>query len=233
MSSPILLDLSTVQPANCPRLHKNGAARFRADAHGNVVMRQPRTVTGVCIHQTACHFGPDAKPQQKHERAFDIPIHAVAFRDGTAVLPYPLLAYVWHGNGWNATSLGLEIEGHYCGRRDDPTTVGVREDIQSTWGGTPDVLDQLTLDTAKLALQTLVERARAAGCPIEYIWAHRQSAGDRQGDPGEDIWRELVLAWAVPVLGLKTQPTLALHSSSSGEGRPIPTCWDPAGVGKY
>ena len=65
--------------------------------------------------------------------------------------------------------------------------------------------------------------------PIEFIWAHRQSSASRRSDPGQSLWQEVVLAYAVPVLGLKTQPARIW-----GDGRPIPVEWQPdGGVGPY
>jgi hypothetical protein len=64
--------------------------------------------------------------------------------------------------------------------------------------------------------------------PIEYIHAHRQSSGTRRSDPGEELWQKVVLEFAVPVLGLKTEPSRVLK-----DGRPIPESWDLDGSGAY
>lgn len=194
--------------------------RFR---NGSVAVRDPATVTGIVVHQTACTFGGDAP----HRRALRIPAHATAFRDGTFVTPCPLAWYAHHGNGLNDRSLGLEIEGRYAGRRDDPATAP-REDLGSTWGGPPDVLTPLAIECARAALAWLVEAGRADGMPIRYVWAHRQSSATRRSDPGEDIWRSVVMGGTYALLGLEVQPALVV-----GDGRPIPTAWDARGVGRY
>jgi len=64
--------------------------------------------------------------------------------------------------------------------------------------------------------------------PIEYIWAHRQSNGQKPSDPGMGIWQKVVVEYGVPVLGLKAQTDKCWK-----DGKKIPTNWDPSGVGKY
>ncbi len=62
----------------------------------------------------------------------------------------------------------------------------------------------------------------------------RRSPGPtRRADPGQE---RVVLDFAVPKLGLVTEPALWLPAKAKGKpsnGRPIPTKWDPNGVGKY
>lgn len=195
------------------------------DRKGRAIVRPASTIDTVCVHQTACVFGPLADPPRRHRRAVDVASHAVAFRDGVGVLQTPSRWYVNGGNGWNRRSVHLEIEGHYPGTPDDPTTPR-REDRESVWGHEPTPLDEVTLDTARATLRVLVEAARAEGCPLAYIVAHRQSSPSRRSDPGYEIWRELVLGFAVPVLGLRTRPETVL-----GMGRPIPATWGEGTAG--
>lgn len=206
MTDVPIYDWTHHEPNPPPRLVRNGEKRYRTAPAGGVYVRDPKSVDGICIHQTACVFGPHADPQKRHERAFDIPVHAVAFTDAV-VFPYPALWYLYSANGWNARSVSLEIEGEYPGNG-----TGEMSDVQ--------------VQIASEALTGLVLRARAEGCPIRYIWAHRQSAADRRNDPGQEIWQKIVLEHAVPNLHLITQPTVAIR-----DGFPIPTTWDPAGHG--
>jgi hypothetical protein len=76
------------------------------------------------------------------------------------------------------------------------------------------------LYAARMGVKALVDRGRMQGMPIRYIWAHRQSNKDRGRDPGEEIWKRVVLEYAVPVLGLEIQPDLRV-----GDGNPIPASW--------
>lgn len=203
---------------------------------GKVARRLPKSITGIVVHQTACTFGvtPSAiraadgnKRLATARRALGVACHGLAFRDGFYAIANPIDWYVYHGNEFNSTTLGLEIEGFYSGLCDDPETVP-REDLETTWGGKPQELTALAIDSARACLARLVELGRAEGCPLEWIYAHRQSSATRRSDPGEAIWRHVVLDYAIPVLGLNTRPKFVL-----GDGRPVPKQWQADGVGGY
>ena len=185
---------------------------------GKTQERRPIDITGVVVHQTACVFGPAADRAKAHRRALGIPAHAVAFRDGVVVLPCPLSWYVYTSNGLNARTLGLEIEGIYPGRADG-----------KVWGKEPATpFDELARDTARAALKRLVDEGRAAGMPIEWVYAHRQSNGQKPSDPGVEIWRSVVLEYGVPVLGLKPR-----NMETLDDGKAIPRDWDPSSTAPY
>lgn len=191
------------------------------------VRRSPSAITGVTIHQTAVKFsvtkaqivsaGNDRR-MALARRALNVACHAMAFHDGFFVAAAPLDWYIYHGNGFNAADLGLEVDGLYPGLK------GGR-----TWNGDPaTALTDESIAAAREALRWLVETGRRAGMPIEWIHAHRQSSATRRSDPGQELWQALVLDYAKPVLGLKTRPAYVL-----GDGRPVPVEWDPEGVGRY
>jgi len=194
---------------------------------GKTVVRAPATVTGITIHQTACVFGPANDRTKAHRRALNVPAHVTAFRDGVYVAAAPLGWYLYHGNDLNLDTLGLECEGHYPGLSDDPRTPR-REDIATTWGGKPTPLDATALETFRAALRWLVETGRASGMPIRNVYAHRQANGSKPSDPGEELWRKLVVEFGVPQLGLVPEPDRTWR-----DGRPIPAQWQPGAQGKY
>ena len=186
---------------------------------GKVFLRDPKTITGITVHQTACVFGPAADRGKAHRRALNIPAHAVAFRDGVFAVTADPTWYLYHGNALNSFTLGLEIEGRYPGLVDDPKTL---------WGGEPTPCDALTVETARAALKWLVDMGRGLGMPIKQVYAHRQSNGQKPSDPGEALWKAVVLEYGVPVLGLEPQNKFTLEN-----GRPIPKQWDPTATAKY
>jgi len=224
-----LIDLRAQQTNPFPRKKSSDGKVINTSkvVKGKTLVRDPKSITGIGIHQTACVFGPLNDREKAYKRASGIPAHVTAFRDGVYVAAAPLDWFLYHGNELNSFSLGLECEGHYPGLLDDPKTP-IREDIKTTWGGTPTPLDDKAIETFRAALKWLVDNGRAAGMPIEYIWAHRQSNGQKPSDPGMGIWQKVVLEYGVPVLGLKTQPEKAWR-----DGKPIPTNWETGGVGKY
>jgi len=221
MATAKLYDLRSEQtdPPKVP--HKFRIIRNR------VARRDPKTVTGITIHQTATDFsvaqfqineaGGD-RELALARRALNVACHVMSFRNGMVVWANPLDWYVYHGNGFNSTDLGIEIEGNY------PGLIG-----GVTWNKkTPTILTQTSISAAKAGLKLLLEEGRKAGMPIRYINAHRQSSGTRRADPGEEIWKKIVLEYAVPVLKLQTRPALFV-----GKGKPVPVEWDPDGVGSY
>ena len=194
---------------------------------GTTVKRRVSTIDAITIHQTAVKFGVKQYQIQGSggdrnlalaRRAHSVACHALAFHDGFVSLAAPLRWYIYHANSLNRRSLGLEIDGNY------PGCTGGR-----TANGRPPtkITDEL-IDAARMAVKLLTDEGRKLGCPIKYIHAHRQSSRSRRGDPGEDLWRKVVLEYAVPELGLETEP-----AKTWGNGRPIPKEWYPNGVGEY
>jgi len=66
-------------------------------------------VTGICLHQTACHMG------ERLERYNTIGAHFVVTRSGKVLWMHGLERLVVHGNGWNNQTVGIEIDGLYAG----------------------------------------------------------------------------------------------------------------------
>jgi hypothetical protein len=202
---------------------------------GKVVKRAPIVVDGITIHQTGVLYSVNdrqiaaANGDERlalANRAKKIAAHAVSF-DGFFTKTYPLEWYIYHGNGLNRKTLGLEIDGLYPGLLDKPETVEL-EHLTSIWKGTATDLIDRRVKSARAALRYLVDEGRKLGMPIKYIYAHRQSSATRRSDPGEELWRKVVEEYAVPELGLETRPTF-----TTGSGRVIPDDWAPNGDGPY
>lgn len=198
------------------------------------VLRDPSSVDSVVLHQCAVTYGITsaqlraAKGDRRlalARRALNVACHALAFRDGFFVAACPLRVYVQHGNGLNASTLGLEIDGLYAGLRDDPDTVP-REDLQTT-AGEPCEVTPAIIAAGRSALRWLVLEGRREGMPIDRLWAHRQSSETRRADPGEVLWQEVAEPVAAE-LGLRID-----YAATVGEGRPIPVEWSPRGHGAY
>jgi hypothetical protein len=223
LAAPRFYDLRAEQDYQYPGDRRK--ARLRG---GEPVLRDPRDVTGVVLHQTAVEYGLSARQIRAAggdedlalaRRGLDVACHAIAFRRGIYVATHPLRNYVNHGNGYNASTLGLEVEGNYAGLESDPA--------RTTWRGEPTELTAQTIETARAALRWLVEAGWAEGMPLRRIYAHRQSSATRRSDPGEALWKALV-PWAEETLGLEAVP-----GDARGDGRPIPRQWDPRGSVAY
>ena len=200
-----------------------------------VVKRDPAAVDTLVVHQTAVEFGVSARAVKLAagdeelalaRRALDVACHAMAFRAGFFVAAHPLRDFVHHAQRLNPSALCLEIDGRYSGLLDDPATVA-REDLQTTWRGEPTELTEETSRTARAAIRWLVEEAAREGMVIRRITGHRITSDDRRSDPGEGLWREVVLP-AADELSLEV-----VRRSPWNQGRHIPEAWDPEGLGAY
>lgn len=228
-----LLDLTREQhPTLFPRKRKpdgtvvNTSKTERVGSGIRTVVRDPSTIDGVCIHQTACVFGPLSHPERRWRRALNVPAHVTAFRDGVYAQSAPLLWFLYHGNALSGRTLGLECEGQYPGLLDDPKTPR-REDERSFWGDEPTPLTPEAIECFRAALRHLVEGGRRLGCPIAHVWAHRQANGGKPSDPGQAVWTE-VAEWGCRELGLT-----ARYADVWRDGKPIPKAWAPGATAPY
>ena len=223
----LVIDLRDEQPDPPPPVRGKNKWRIRG---GKVAKRRPSDVTGITVHQTAARFGvSDAairaaggdRTLALARRSKGVACHVMAFADGFVAWPNPLDWYVWHGNGFNSDTLGIEIDGDFAGLESDKSTAFRKKT-------NPDKLTPELLNASKRAIKLLVEEGRKQGMPIKYIYAHRQSSTTRRSDPGEEIWKKVVLDYAVKELGLITRPD---HIELKGYS--IPKEWDPNASGEY
>lgn len=204
---------------------------------GKPVVRDPLDIRGLILHQTAVNYGVSARQIRLSggdrdlalaRRGLKVKAHGTSFRNGVYVISTPLLMYVQGGNGFNPDGINLEIEGNYPGLPDDPSTVPVREDKKTTWGGNPTEWTELAMLTARALVRDVVALAFEEGCRnLEYIWAHRQSNGGKPADPGYQIWQD-VAEWAAAYFGLKLD-----YEHTRGTGKPIPRQWSHKASGSY
>jgi hypothetical protein len=210
---------------------------------GRTVRRNPSAIKGITIHQMAVDMQPGKADVREADgdwglafarRSQRVPCHVTA-TENLFCATNPLDWYVYHGNRLNGPTLGLEVAGLFSGLLDDPDTPP-REDLMTTWKGRqPMTITPGIIMAGRAALRWMVEEGRRRGMPIHFVYAHRQSHGGKPGDPGEGLWRALVLEYAVPVLGLKTEPARIWEGvGKAPDGRPIPKEWDEEnGVGSY
>lgn len=185
---------------------------------GKLATRSADVIDAITLHQTATLLPPgkaDLRAAKgdpvaaRHLRALRVHAHVTAFTTGDAVIAYPLRAYVYHGNGLNKTSIGVECE--------------------AKLDGLAEKVDDAVVDATRQAFAWLCEHGPVEGIELRYVYAHRQASPTRRADPGLALWRAVVLDYAVPKLGLRTAP-----AKTWGKGRPVPLAWQPdGGVGRY
>jgi hypothetical protein len=195
---------------------KDRPARGRA-----VGVRSVESVTGVCWHQTA-HFGlsPD------HPKLLALPAHAHIgeTRSGLVVvtLLHRLTAYVYHGHGWNRSTVGIEVQANAAGIDGDPSTFW-RSKQQIAAGLTyADVGHEVSDGVLRACTATMHYYAKlkaARGAALLCLnRTHRQSAR-KPSDPGSRIARHVAeearrMGWTAD----GSQKVL-------GKGRPQPDEW--------
>ncbi len=181
--------------------------------HGYATRGRPwSTVTGICLHQTACVLG------ERPTRWRTVGAHYGVTRSGQVLWLHDENRIVIHGNGWNAKTVGIEIDGLYAGVEGRPDTVW---DDPST--KTREVAQSLTMEAQRATcelIRFIVSNVAKHGGEVTKLVAHRQSSMDRRNDPGEGIWKGV----ALPMMA-----ELGLDDGGDGfeiGGRPIPVEWD-------
>jgi peptidoglycan hydrolase-like protein with peptidoglycan-binding domain len=190
-------------------------------AHPGKLRRRARAwseLTGICLHQTACVLG------ETPARWFSVPVQVGITRAGKALLLNPLESLLWHGNGFNVDTVGIEIDGHYA---------GIEGDLRTYWRPAsephrkPLDVSAPQLTATRDAIRWICAEVARHGGRIQKLYAHRQSSGSRRSDPGSALWQG-VAVWARETLGLETP-----LGETRGSGRAIPREWDAMGAVGY
>lgn len=209
MSHDRLLDLRHEQTEK----NRRDACEYR---RGAVVMRDPRAITGVTLHQMAKFFG--LAPYQihaskgdlalaRHRRFLGVNAHISAGRHGKFVLVYDLETYVQHGDRLNATDVGIEHEGEYT--------------MDGEPVGKPDSVDiGEIIEAGRAALTYVVESLPN----VKFVHAHRQSRtapkAAKTSCCSARIFLEVGVQHGVRKLGLQIEP-----DRTWGTGVALPRSW--------
>jgi len=219
------LALPTPAPS-MPGVEFHDRRKTAAQAHGpggkwKVRDRPWAQVTGICLHQTACVLG------ERPERWDTVGAHVGVTRSGKVIWLHDFNRLVVHGNGWNAGTVGIEIDGLYAGVDGDPSTVWDDPSTPTRERGL--ALTSETVMASKQTIRWIDDTLTGRGADCRALVAHRQSSSTRRNDPGSAIWKEVALAMSAE-LGL----TDGGKGFKLNDGYPIPEAWDPRRVGiKY
>jgi N-acetyl-anhydromuramyl-L-alanine amidase AmpD len=194
-------------PPQAPTFHDRRKTAAQKHGKWKVGRRPLDRVTGICLHQTACVLG------ERVERWDTVGAHFGVLRSGAIVWLHDFDRVVAHGNGWNAGTVGIEVDGLFAGVECDSSTVWNDPSTKVRERGmrpTPEQLD---------SLEWLIAWCVQTRPTIRALVAHRQSSKDRRNDPGQAIWQATRLVAA----------ELGLGDGGQGfeiGGRPIPEEWD-------
>ena len=89
-------------------------------------------------------------------------------------------------------------------------------------GGASCTLTEQQLAASDVLFNWLREQFARNGATWKYVYAHRQSSGDRRADPGSEIWSKVALKW-IKELGASDGGRKFFY----GSGRRIPREWNP------
>ena len=187
----------------------------------NIGGRRPWSqVTGVTLHQTACVLG------EKQPRWATVVAHLGVSRAGQVLWMHDFEKVVWHGNGFNNSTIGIEMDGTYAGVEGDDHTFWRPADEPDR---KPQAPTSELVEAAKATVRWICQEVARHGGRITQLVAHRQSSNQRDSDPGSALWQQV----AMPL-----HAELGLHDGGPGytvgNGYPIPEKWDPSRVGvKY
>jgi hypothetical protein len=126
-------------------------------------------------------------------------------------------------NGFNNRCVAIEIEGMYAGIEGDLTTFW-----KSKPADKPMTLGNQTIAAARVLIGLICTQVAGHGGKVRYLFAHRQSNGNKPSDPGEAIWKQIALP-EMAIWGL-TDGGEGYHV---GQGRGIPHAWDLRRVAAY
>lgn len=174
-------------------------------------------VTGICLHQTAVVLG------ERVGRWASLGAHLGVTRSGKIIWVHDFDKIIYHGNGFNNRTIGIEIDGRYEGVEGDRRTFW-RPEEGKTLNPTP--LTDECIEAAKAAIRWAHDYVERRGGDLKVLVAHRQSSSTRRSDPGSAIWQRVALPMA---------SELELGDGGKdfqiGSGRPIPESWDPTKTG--
>lgn len=183
--------------------------------------RRPwKQITAIVLHQTASYMG------EKPARYNTLGAHLGVTRAGQVVWPHDFEKIIWHANGFNNFSVGLECDGEYEGVEGDIKTFWRPKEEPNRQPQSP-TADQI--EAVKATVRWVCQEVGRHGGHVTRLLAHRQASVDRQSDPGSALWQRV----AMPLhkeLGL----TDGGPGYKNGTGLLIPERWDSSRTGvKY
>ena len=198
--------------------------------------------THICMHITAVEFGTAARKRRQwreritagqiseetlsrydtgngdvdataermalHERFWPVAYHWVGLRNGDVLFNNAPERYTYHGNRSNRFAIGVSAEAKLPARETGRTPQH-----------TP--VDDHFIETNRAMLRLAITTSRDAGAPLTHVTAHRCFSTKRTGDPGEAVWREVVLPVCADL-------DVTVDYDLVNGGRAIPIDWDPA-----
>ncbi len=174
-----------------------------------------KEIDGVTLHQTGCKM-PCCSQSWDHLNA-----HIGITCEGKVILVNDPTAMIWHAQGLSRSTIGIEIAGNF---------EGIEGNKKTLWkgGGGPHKLTEEMLKGLETLFNWLALQFAANHRPFAHVYAHRQSAQSRIGDPGSEIWQKAAVPWM-----MRLNADSGGAGFFTGQGRPIPREWDNSSANGY
>lgn len=185
-------------------------------------------IKGITLHQTATVLGEDPK------RWYNVACHIAITRAGKIIYNNDFTKVVWHGNGFNSSTIGIEIDGHFAGIESlDPKTGIWTPDLSTYWRPASDPdrkpvsVTFAQVEACKQAIRWIRRLVESGGGRLTHLLAHRQSSPSRISDPGEKIWRLIAVPMLEELSMTDGGADYWILDSKGRPGKPLPEQWDP------
>lgn len=188
--------------------------------------RKLSSIRGVTLHQTACVLGE--KPSRWH----NVGCHIGITREGKIIYNNDFVKKVWHGNGFNTKTIGIEIDGHFAGLESRDENGKWVPNLRSYWrpkgsDRQPLSITDAQIEACKEAVRWCKRVVEGAGGEFTHLLAHRQSSPSRTSDPGEKTWACVALPLLEGLSMTDGGDDYYIVDTKKRPGKPIPEAWDP------
>ncbi len=182
--------------------------------------RERAAIDSIVLHHMAYNRGNNTSLYIK------VGAHYIVTSDGQIAQLYDDLDYLNASNYLNPRSIAIEFAGNFADER-----YNWWKDMGKPKAHPPippmPIPDRCYLTPAQIrAGRCLLATLKARLPGIKYLFAHRQSSLDREGDPGPDVWFNIG-EWALSNLNLLPSTHFVTTDKKTGKptGRPIPETW--------
>jgi hypothetical protein len=214
------LRTGALQPLDLPGTAFHDRRKTASQSHhGYKTRARPISkVTAIVLHQTGCVMG------ERPERYDGGGAHVFVTRRGNVIWLHDWDRRVVAANGFNDSTVSVEVDGLFAGVGGDARTVWDNPaTAQRETGMTlPPEQEQAALEVVRWIVEDVARRGGRIGA----IRAHREASASRRSDPGELIWKRVALPVAQE-LGLQA------GGETIGDGLPVPREWDPTSGHRY
>lgn len=175
-------------------------------------LRAPNAVYDIVWHQADVEMG------EKPSRYKDSSAHFFVTSGGLIIQLHDVEWLTHHAHALNEHTIGIELEGMFAGVDGDLSDASWPK-YHKVLNRKPQHLTEVQIDAAKSLARWVKAHLTSRGGSLRNYYAHRQGSNTRDRDPGQEIWRKVVMPSA-----LETGCGLPMDEVF-GKGEKIPLEW--------